>query len=197
WPPRDPRAAAGRSDRRLARAAPPPAARGDRLGDAHPVGRGARGAGAGGGGEAAATVRRGDGAAGRRGCAPSLRRSVAPPGGGRSMADDAGAGRPRGARAERGVREGGARVVTPGFLPALALAHVPPLELAGILLVWLVVIVGAGYLLLRVVRLARALNAERVEVTATARTLEALVEASPLAIFLVDEETRVREVWNP
>ena len=55
--------------------------------------------------------------------------------------------------------------MTPGFLPSLALAHLPPLELAGVILLWLAAIAGAGYLLLRVVRLARALNAERVEVT--------------------------------
>jgi two-component system NtrC family sensor kinase len=87
-------------------------------------------------------------------------------------------------------------VVTPGFLPSLALAHVP-LVLAGNILPWLAVAAGAGYILLRVVRLARTLRTERVEVTATARTLQALVEASPLAIFLVDAESRVRDVWNP
>jgi PAS domain S-box-containing protein len=88
-------------------------------------------------------------------------------------------------------------VVTPGFLAALGLAHVPLLQLAELLFLWVVSLGVAGFLLFRVIRLARALRAERGEVVATARTLEALVEASPLAIFLVDEESRVRDVWNP
>ncbi|HSE26875.1 MAG TPA: PAS domain S-box protein [Gemmatimonadales bacterium] len=88
-------------------------------------------------------------------------------------------------------------MVTPALLASIVLVHVPLLQFAELLFLWIAVAVVAGLLLLRVVRLARALRTERAEVRAAAKTLEALVDASPLAIFLVDEDSRVRDVWNP
>ncbi|HJS47362.1 MAG TPA: PAS domain-containing protein, partial [Gemmatimonadales bacterium] len=87
--------------------------------------------------------------------------------------------------------------MTAGLLGSIVFRHVPLLQLAELLFLWLVAAGIGGYLVVHLLRLRREFHAGRAEAEATARTLEAVVAGSPLAIFLVDEESRVREVWNP
>ena len=75
--------------------------------------------------------------------------------------------------------------------------HISPNQLYVWMVVGFALAVALGLLVHRFLRLRQALGTEQQRVRSAAETFEALVEASPLAIALLDEEGRVAGVWNP